>query len=438
MARLRITFKTERPKDAPMESESFLCKDNLFVVAEGVGGDYLGEMAKEKACRGISSSFFKYLSEERSPGMALVNALKDVNEELLQERKKIGKKMAASVSVAYVPSKIMYFSHLGDSRIYCLHKGEIVQLTKDHTVGQENPLAEIGDRDPRILRALTDGLGIHERPDIKLKTFALEENDIILMTTEGLTRYLSNMQIQRLSLKETALKKLSRRLIDEAKRKGARDSMTLGVIRFEKFPFLPERRVVLASGLALLVLAFIVGYRAKHGQDSLPSMPEPLKEAPATTKKPSGKAPTSNVTKSRPPLSQPVRAAQPKELPKKERAALGQEIKAFVEQWKDAWEQTAGPNGDMDGYLSFYSEAFHSQGLDKKGWRKEKAERNRKKQWITIELEDVTVRDAGRDGLVEARFLQDYRSSNYSVKSSKSLMLKKESSGWKIVSEKVP
>lgn len=419
-----------------MESESFLCKDNLFVVAEGVGGDYLGEMAKEWACKGISSSFFKRLSEERSPGIALLNALKDVNEELLQERKKVGKKMAASVSVAYIPSKIMYFSHLGDSRIYCLHKGEIVQLTKDHTVGQEDPLAEIGDRDPRFLRALTNGLGIHERPDIKVKTFALEENDIILMTTEGLTRYLSNMQIQKLSLKQTALKKLSRRLLEEAKRKGARDSMTLGVMRFEKFPFLFDRRMMAASGLALLVLALLLGYRARHGQDSPLSLPEPLKEAPVATEKSAGKPPTPNATQSRPLADKKVKAARPRELPKKETAPLVQEIRAFVDRWKDAWEDSAGPKGDMDGYLSFYSEDFRSQGLDKRGWRKEKSERNRKKQWITIELKDIAIRELSQDGLVEVRFLQDYRSSNYSLKSGKNLLLRREGPGWKILSEK--
>jgi PPM family protein phosphatase len=144
MTRLQIAFRTESERDAQAESESFYCKDNFFLVAEGMGGDYLGEMARETAKQGISSSFFKHLKKEQSPGVAMVSALREVNEEMLEESGKIGKTMAASVSAVYISGRIMYFSHLGDSRIYCLQGGEIVQLTRDHTLGEEDSFAEMG------------------------------------------------------------------------------------------------------------------------------------------------------------------------------------------------------------------------------------------------------------------------------------------------------
>ena len=86
--------------------------------------------------------------------------------------------------------------------------------------------------------------------------------------------------------------------------------------------------------------------------------------------------------------------------------------------------------------MSFYSDDFESQGFDKNGWRKGKAERNKKKQWIKIELREISIRDATPDNRVEVRFHQDYRSSNFSATTGKSLLLKKGSAGWKIVSEK--
>lgn len=433
MARLQIAFRTERGKDSVTESESFLCKENLFLVAEGVGGDYLGEVARETAYKGISSHFFNHLSKERSPGSALVSALKEANEEMLREGKKTGKKIAASVSVIFISGKIMYFSHLGDSRIYCLQRGEIVQLTRDHTVGEEDSYAEIGGGDPRILRALTDGLGIHEKPEIKVKTFALGDDDIILMTTEGLTRYLSNMQILKLSMKQNSVKKLAARLIDEAKRKGARDIMTLGIIRFKELPIPFNRRVAAFSAL-LLALAFVGGYAVKSRHESRP--PEEKIQAEPARKQPARKS-------SEPRNAEPVRApsshhgtTHPAEETTRKEIPLKQEIHLFLKEWKTAWENTAGPEGNIAAYMSFYSEDFRSEGLNKTAWRQTKAERNKKKQWIKVELKEIFIGEPGPDNRLEVHFLQGYKSSNLSVSTSKSLILKRENNGWKICSEK--
>ncbi|RJR35513.1 MAG: serine/threonine-protein phosphatase [Desulfobacteraceae bacterium] len=434
MARLQIAFRTESGNDALTDSDSFFCKDNLFLVAEGIGGDYLGEMAREAAHKGIPSRFFNHLSKERSPGAAMISALKEVNKEMLLERKKIGKKMAASVSVVYISGKIMHFCHLGDSRIYCLQRGEIVQLTRDHTVGEENAYAEMGGRDPRLLRALTDGLGIHENPDIKVKTFALADKDVILMTTEGLTRYLSNMQILKLSMKQNGVKRLAARLLEEAKRKGARDSMTLGIIGFKEFPIPGSRRV--ATGAAVVVaLALLGGYALKPDRKSLQSPEQTAKEAVAT--------PATTVPQ---PLPSPPAAAKgpaPASKPNaraeeggRKAPALDQEIRQFLREWKSAWENTAGPEGNIAAYMDCYSEEFNSQGMNKNGWKEEKAERNKKKQWIKVELKGMLIGEPGSDNRVEVRFLQEYKSSNYSVSTNKSLLLKKGNSGWKIVAER--
>jgi len=434
MARLQTAFKTESGKDALTDGDSFFCKDNLFLVAEGVGGDYLGEMAKDAAYKGIPTRFFNHLSKEHSPGAALVSALTEVNNEMLIERKKIGKKMAASVSVVYVSGKMMYFCHLGDSRIYCLQRGEIVQLTRDHTVGEEDSYAEMEGRDPRLLRALTDGLGIHEAPDIKVKTFALRDNDVILMTTEGLTRYLSNMQILKLSMKQNGVKKLAARLLEEAKRKGARDSMTLGIIRFKEFPVPVNRRVVAGTAMVVAV-ALLGGYALRSGQKPVPQIDQKGRETlvlpEEKERKPQPSKPEEAVKGSAPAAKA---AQQPEENTRKE-PSMDQEVHRFLREWKTAWENTAGSEANIAAFMAFYSDDFHSQGLNKDGWREEKADRNKKKQWIKIELRGITIGVVGSDNRLQVRFVQEYKSSNFSVSTNKSLLLKKGNSGWKIVSE---
>ncbi|MBW1842440.1 MAG: SPOR domain-containing protein, partial [Deltaproteobacteria bacterium] len=115
---------------------------------------------------------------------------------------------------------------------------------------------------------------------------------------------------------------------------------------------------------------------------------------------------------------------------------LTDEIKTFLAKWKTAWENTVGDQGDIDAYMLFYSDDFTSKGLDKSGWEEEKSTTNRKKEWIRLELMDIHIDETVRDGRVEARFIQDYQSSNYSGISRKTLTLKKEDSGWKIVGVK--
>jgi protein phosphatase len=465
MPRLQVAFKTEKGKDsAPEEKDSFFFKDNLFIVVEGVNGDYLGEMLKEKVCNGLASSFFKHLSKERAPGMALVSALREINEEIIHERKRAGRKMAASVSVSYILGRVMYFSHLGDSRIYCLHKGEIVQLTKDHTVGEESALGEMTGLDRRLLRALTDGLGVREKPDIKVKTFALGKKDIILMTTEGLTRYLSNMQIQKLSQKAGSPKDLSTRLIEEAKRKGAQSSMTLGIIRYRTLPQLLRGGKALSGVAAAVLILGILGFylvrdKPSHGppvsEKRVESQPTPKKgvavpspgrrgnppKTPGETvpKKSSQTSAAARPTETppAPTPSSPKTAEVPKEAPSKRPApTYRQEIQGFLNEWKAAWERTAGDQGDMGKYLSLYADDFSSQGKDKNAWRKEKGEINRKKSWIRIELRDVSMGEPMAGNRVEVRFLQDYKSSNFSGSSKKVLLLRKTDPGWRIVQEK--
>ena len=68
--------------------------------------------------------------------------------------------------------------------------------------------------------------------------------------------------------------------------------------------------------------------------------------------------------------------------------------------------------------------------------RKDKARKNGNKQWIRIELTDIKISGLDKDDRAEVRFSQDYKSSNYSSKGSKLLVLIQEMDGWKISSER--
>ncbi|MBW2015828.1 MAG: hypothetical protein JRJ01_03155 [Deltaproteobacteria bacterium] len=419
--------------------DSFFCENNLFIVADGVGREYLDDIAREISFRVIQEAFFDALHKRYSPTDALHIALEKANRVLLEEGRRIGKRIIASVSVAYVRDNIVYFTHLGDTRIYCLQRGEILQLTRDHVMVEEDVQSESQQRPPRKRRAITEALGLREDPPIEVKKFALHQRDLILMATEAFTSRLSNMQILKTSRKSSSVKKLTDRLLSEARRIDREHRMTVGVLGLEQGSSL--RIKIPAAITVLLILAFtsMVIWNLYWSKEASRELEIPkIEEA----RKPPEALPPEVRKNPVPPESKPGKASpapknpEPvKEEKKKENLPL-KEIQDFITAWSDAWEKSAGAQGDMETYMSFYSEKFASGRFRKSTWKKDKARKNRKKRWISVETNDIKIMDARGSGRVRVRFNQVYKSSNYSVKSRKELLLVKEDEGWKILSER--
>jgi hypothetical protein len=115
------------------------------------------------------------------------------------------------------------------------------------------------------------------------------------------------------------------------------------------------------------------------------------------------------------------------------RERLETEIKDFLFKWKTAWENSAGVNGKIGTYMSFYSDDFYGNGLDKNEWKSDKATKNKKKKWIRVDLKNIRISEPLDDQKVQVNFLQDYQSSNFTASSEKNIILKKERGGWKII-----
>lgn len=109
------------------------------------------------------------------------------------------------------------------------------------------------------------------------------------------------------------------------------------------------------------------------------------------------------------------------------------EIARWLLKWAAAWEKCAGKNGDMTAFMSFYSDDFSSKGFDKNRWHKDKLAKNLRKEWIRIKLDHIKIVGPLGNGRYEARFTQVYKSSNYADSSKQILILKNETSGWKII-----
>jgi len=110
-----------------------------------------------------------------------------------------------------------------------------------------------------------------------------------------------------------------------------------------------------------------------------------------------------------------------------------QEIRNFMDAWRQAWE-----SGNTEKYLSYYSKDFiNSDGMNFDAFKRHKERINRGKKFIQVKVDQMAiVFPQEREGRVAVvRFIQQYRSDNFEDDSKKLFYLKKGQKGWTISGE---
>lgn len=211
---------------------------NLFVVCDGMGGSAAGETASATAVRELVERFSREdmldLPREDRLYQSILHANQQVYR-MAQESEELRGMGTTLVSVC-VDERRMIVGNVGDSRAYFLRGGACAQVTNDHSfvaeqvrLGSMN-LEEAGASPYQSLITRAIGAGETVEPDIF--TGIIEPGDIILLTSDGLTRYADASKIASLILASESLVAACQALIDEAKRQGAVDNVTCLLVQF--------------------------------------------------------------------------------------------------------------------------------------------------------------------------------------------------------------
>jgi len=132
----------------------------------------------------------------------------------------------------------IYVAHAGNTRLYMLRGGVLTQFTEDHTVAAEYlRKGEIDIESYHIHPArltMTSGVGMYR--DMQIQSFGgnMQENDILIMTTDGVHYAVRAEHIARLVLEQATVDDAARALIEGAKSVGYTDNMTAAVIAVRK------------------------------------------------------------------------------------------------------------------------------------------------------------------------------------------------------------
>jgi protein phosphatase len=224
-------------------------RNGIFVVCDGMGGQAAGELASKIAVDTVLGHFnqqdrgdgsevlgrgFAEVSERAN---ALANAVQLANKAIREaSARDVGSAgMGCTLVAVRVEGNLFSIAHVGDSRIYLVRAGAIQQLTTDHSLVMEQVRrglitleeAEHFEMQNVIVRAL----GSEDSVEPDLADLSMEENDTLLLCSDGLSRYVKDSEMLDVIGKKENLDDACAGLIEAAKTGGSDDNITCLLIR---------------------------------------------------------------------------------------------------------------------------------------------------------------------------------------------------------------
>ena len=226
----------------------------IFVVCDGMGGQAAGEVAskmgvdillqyfREAAATGPASKNGRPAAASRdseSLTCAIHLANRKIFEAGQQQQGRSG--MGSTIVAAVVRGNALSIGHVGDSRIYLVRHGEIEQLTDDHSLVMEQVRqgyimreeAEVSEMQNVILRAL----GSEAEVQADVEELVAMPGDLLLMTSDGLTRHVRDEEILKLVTAPAGLDRICSTLIQTAKDRGGDDNITCLLLKIVERPW---------------------------------------------------------------------------------------------------------------------------------------------------------------------------------------------------------
>ena len=207
--------------------------NNLFIVAEGMGGHKAGDYASAYTVKAIEREV--EVCDDRSPIKILREAITvaniEVYEKACSEPDFAG--MGTTCVAATIEDDTLYVANVGDSRLYLIDRA-ITQVTKDHSLVAE--LVRKGSLDESQAKAhpdkniITRAIGAASTIEIDFFEVELSPGDIILMCTDGLTNMVEDDEILRIVRTGVDVPEIAENLIKMANHNGGKDNIGVVII----------------------------------------------------------------------------------------------------------------------------------------------------------------------------------------------------------------
>ncbi|MDX2304945.1 MAG: Stp1/IreP family PP2C-type Ser/Thr phosphatase [Microscillaceae bacterium] len=211
---------------------------DFFVVCDGMGGHAGGAIASQTAFNTIRSFFENQYYTE--PFEAIHQAIQYANQQIYQKSQMDTslRGMGTTCVLLMIREGMIYYGHVGDSRIYLHNEGILRRLTSDHSLVQAlidqglitEKEAEKHPRKNELLRAV--GTGSYVDVTVPAEPILPQKGDIFLLCSDGLTSLVSDEGIEEILNMNLDVQQKAIKLVDLANTLGGFDNTTVQIIEF--------------------------------------------------------------------------------------------------------------------------------------------------------------------------------------------------------------
>lgn len=234
------------PGRARSNNEDSVALDNdvaLAVLADGMGGYNAGEVASNMATSFIRTELGRWLREaqshasdaevRRAMDICVDNANRAIFNAANSNPQYAG--MGTTLVVAVFRENRLLVGHVGDSRAYRLRAGRLQQITRDHSLLQEQIDAGLITPEQAAFSAnknlVTRAVGVEDTVLLETHQHDVQPGDVYLMCSDGLSDMLDDAAIGQVLQAHDSLTASCQALIDAANDAGGKDNISVVLVR---------------------------------------------------------------------------------------------------------------------------------------------------------------------------------------------------------------
>jgi PPM family protein phosphatase len=242
---MKAVFKTDRGRIRQHNEDNGgvflnLSGQRLAIVADGMGGHRAGDVASEMALTNLQD-LWNETKEVKSADEAeewLKTNIEKGNKAIYEHSLNVSEceGMGTTVVAAIITDQFTTIANIGDSRCYILNESGFQQLTDDHSLVNELVrTGQISKEDAEhhpmknvVLRAL----GTEEKVNMDIKTIIFEEEDMLLLCSDGLSNKVSEKEMTTILKSDRELEEKAEALVELANNNGGEDNITIVIVQY--------------------------------------------------------------------------------------------------------------------------------------------------------------------------------------------------------------
>lgn len=233
-------------RDNNEDAVAFEQLTGLCILADGMGGYNAGEIASGMATAFIKSEMGRWLSQagknanskevKRAMEICVQNANHSIFNAANSNPQYTG--MGTTLVVGVFQADRLMLGHIGDSRCYRKRADVFEQITKDHSLLQEQIDAGLITPEQALTATnknlVTRALGVEDAVMLDVTEHAVEDGDVYVICSDGLSDMVLDGEIADIMLGHATLEEKSKQLIDAANVNGGRDNISVVLVHATK------------------------------------------------------------------------------------------------------------------------------------------------------------------------------------------------------------